>query len=132
MGTGLPWTPRQRRQVDADQSLVNSERLPWDESTSLSGKLWPRWLARRVSIGVEVRNLFDHRGNLAATIDGYPHPLINTYYDDYGAYRNETGNRGGAYWDDITGDGLPGWVSVNDRRLFQAPRAVRLSLGTVF
>jgi hypothetical protein len=79
--------------------------------------------------GVEVRNVFDSRYNLAATVDGYPNPVINTIFDDYGAYFTETGNSGGAYWSPQR-DGNPGhWVPVNDPRLFNPPRTVRASVG---
>ena len=69
------------------------------------------------------------RGERVATLDGYPHPVINTLYDDYGAYRTETGRSGGAYWFDADGDGAPEWVPVNDPRLFNPPRRLRVSLG---
>jgi hypothetical protein len=130
LGSGLPWTPRARRLPDASDALVNGERFGWDETTSLAARWWPWWLRGAVGVGLEVRNLFDHRSEAAATLDGYPNPEINTVYDDYGAYRTETGHSGGAYWDDVDGDGIPGWVPVHDPRLFQAPRTVRASLST--
>ncbi|MBI5709837.1 MAG: hypothetical protein HZC42_05940 [Candidatus Eisenbacteria bacterium] len=59
----------------------------------------------------------------------YPNPVINTIYDDYGAYRTETGLGGGAYWVHPPG-GDPGyWVPVHDPRLFNPPRTVRASVG---
>jgi hypothetical protein len=67
-----------------------------------------------------------------ATVDGYPNPAINTLYDDYGAYRTETGQGGGAYWLQPA-DGSPGhWVPVHDPRLLNPPRTVRFSLGASF
>jgi hypothetical protein len=78
---------------------------------------------------VDVTNLFDSRFERAVTIDGYPHPLINSYYDDYGAYRTETGQGGGAYWVEPP-DGSPGyWVPVHDARLYNPPRRVRADLS---
>jgi hypothetical protein len=132
LGSGLPWTPRARRELDADFSQLNANRFKWDESTSFSTRWWPVWLGGRFVLGFDVRNLFDHRSELAATVDGYPQVEINTIYDDYGAYRTETGHSGGAFWDDVDGDGSPGWIAVHDPRLFQAPRAARLSIGTHF
>ncbi len=129
VGSGLPWTPRQRRQLDASLALVNSERFAWAERSDLSLRWAPRLLGRKLILGLDVRNVFDHRSDAAATVDGYPNLLINTVYDDYGAYRAETGNGGGAYYDDVTGDGLPGWVPVGDPRLGNPPRAARISLG---
>ena len=70
------------------------------------------WTRDALRLGVEVRNLFDFRGAIAATVSGYPHAEINTVYDDYGAYRSETGRGGDAYWNDATGDGRPGcWTA---------------------
>ena len=84
-----------------------------------------RWF----TLGLDVNNVFDGRAEVAATVDGYPQLLINATYDDYGAYRTETGRGGGAYWNDGNNDGLPGWRPVNDPRLFNAPRALRASVG---
>jgi len=66
---------------------------------------------------------------VAFSFDGSPNPAINTLFDDYSAYRTETGRGGGAYWDDANGDGLPGWVAVHDPRLSVPPRSARLRLG---
>jgi outer membrane receptor protein involved in Fe transport len=126
VGSPLPWTPRPRRQPFTDFALVNSARLGWTESTDLAVRWSPRWTPA-ATLGIEVRNLFDHRGERAATVDGYPSPTVNTLYDDYGAYRTETGLSGGAYWSDLPG-GTPHWVPVPDPRLLYPPRAVRASI----
>ena len=127
VGSPLPWTPKQRREAFEDLSVTNSRRLGWTENTDL-GLRWtlPRYA---FAVGLDVTNLFDSRFERAVTLDGYPHPLINTYYDDYGAYRTETGRGGGAYWEDRDGDGLPGWIPVNDARLYDAPRRVRANVS---
>jgi len=127
VGSGLPWTPRARRQLDADLSLLNGRRLAWEEETNLRLQWRPRGSAFHV--GLEARNLFDRRSEALATLSGYPNPLINTYFDDYGAYRTETGLDGGGYWEDADGDGKPGWIPVHDPRLFHPPRAIRMSVG---
>ncbi len=131
LGSGLPWTPAARRQLDADLSNVNTRRFKWEEWSALSARWTPPRLGH-ASLGLEVRNLFDYRSDARATASGYPHFEINTIYDDYGAFRTETGLPGGAYWDDRNGDGLPGWVRVHDPRLANPPRTVRLSLGTAW
>jgi hypothetical protein len=127
LGSALPWTPRERRAIEADQSRENSRRLSWSENSSLAVRFRPHFF-KVLSLGLEVRNLFDWRGDLLTTVDGYPHPIINTTFDDYSAYRNETGRGGGAYWDDVDGDGKPGWVPVHDLRLSNAPRMIRASI----
>jgi outer membrane receptor protein involved in Fe transport len=131
IGSPLPWTPRERRQDEVDLSLENSRRFKWEESSALAARWTPRVL-RGLALGLDVRNVFDFRGETAATLDGYPNPLINTVYDDYGAFRTETGRPGGAYWDDRDGDGQPGWAPVHDARLFSPPRAVRVSIQASF
>jgi len=128
VGSPLPWTPKPLRAPLTDLTTVNSRRLDWSEATDLSVRWTPRW-SRGVTLGLEALNLFDHRGEEQSSVDGYPNSLINTVYDDYGAYRTLTGQGGGGYWS--TGDvgGTPHWVPVHDPRLRQAPRRLRASLG---
>lgn len=128
VGSGLPWTPRPTRQVDLDLSRLNTRRLGWSENTDLSVGYAPPRLRGRVTIALEARNLFDFRGERVATLYGYPNPVINTLYDDYGAYRTATGQGGGAYFDDADGDGVREWVPVGDPRLATPPRQLRLSI----
>lgn len=126
LGSGLPWTPSPRRDFLTDLSLVNSRRLRAEENTSLSIRWGPPFLPTMWHLGfaLEVRNLFDSRSDRAATISGYPNPAINTFYDDYGAFRDETGLLGGAYWDESSNS----WVRVFDPRLQNPPRAVRFGV----
>jgi len=87
----------------------------------------PRVL-RGVRLLLEVRNLFDSRGEAFASVAGFPNPTINTLRDDYGGYRTDTKNGGGAYWDPRANGGQGGWVPVNDARLQLPPRSVRLGI----
>jgi outer membrane receptor protein involved in Fe transport len=125
VGSPLPWTPKTRRVPLADVTQVNSRRLGWSAVTNV-GVTWSPPYALGLTFGIEARNLFDDRSERAATVDGYPNPVINTFYDDYGAYRTETGRGGGAYW---IASGGGRWVPVNDPRLYHAPRAIRASVG---
>jgi hypothetical protein len=129
VGSGLPWTPRERRALDASLEQVNSRRFGWAEWTDVSLRWTPAALGNRIELGLDVRNLFDERIDARAAVDGYPNPVINTVYDDYGAYRTETGQGGGAYWNDVDGDGYPGWVPVGDARLLLPGRSVRLQVA---
>ena len=127
IGSPLPWTPKPVRREVTDAGLVNSRRLRWSETTNVD----VRWSVRRVrglTVGLEARNLFDHRGDRIATLDGYPNPYINTVYDDYGAYRTLTGRDGGGYLVQPA-SGPSYWVAVHDARLAVPPRAVRASLA---
>jgi len=123
VGSPLPWTPKPRRQPLTDLSAVNSRRFEWTENTRLDLR-WSPPHAFGVTLGLEARNLFDNRGERLATVDGYPNPVINTIYDDYAAYRTETGLGGGAYWSSLDGR----WVPVRDPRLYNPPRTVRASV----
>ncbi|NOT32601.1 MAG: TonB-dependent receptor [Candidatus Eisenbacteria bacterium] len=126
IASGTPWTPREQGVADIDAGAVNSRRLPWTESTELAvHTTLPRF--ERFAVGLEVRNLFDHRGPARATLDGFPHPEINSRLDDYGAFRTQTG-LGGAFWDTGSGSQPAGWVRVFDPRLDQASRTVRMRL----
>ncbi len=135
IATGRPWTPLHRTTADAsdwppaysDQGLVNAERMPWAENTDVALRIKPR-LLRGGRVMIAVRNLFDCVHELNATLSGYPNSRINTLYDEYSAYRTETGNGGGAYWNDANGDGQREWVPVNDPRLRAPRRSVRLGI----
>jgi outer membrane receptor protein involved in Fe transport len=131
LGSGLPWTPSPRRDHLADLGQVNARRFDWDETSSVAIRWGPPFLPTmwHLSFGLDVRNVFDFRGDRLATLSGYPHPLINTYYDDYGAYRDETGLGGGAYWDRRDPDGADFWVRTHDPRLGTPPRAVRFTVA---
>jgi len=129
LGSSLPWTPKPRRAPIDTLAEVNSARLGISENTDISVRWDPPVFPIPLSFGFEVRNLFDNRTDRAATVDGYPHAVINTVFDDYSAYRTETGEKGGAYWYDLDGDGTPEWVPVHDPRLLGPPRRLRLSVG---
>jgi hypothetical protein len=127
-GSPLPWTPKALRQPVTDLGVVNSRRLEWTEITNVDVR-WAPGLAPWLTLAFEARNLFDERGERLVTLDGYPNPVINTWYDDYSAYRTETGEPGGAYWVQ-SADGSGGhWVPVNDPRLLQEPRTMRASVA---
>jgi hypothetical protein len=127
VGSALPWTPRPIRQPLLDPGLINSRRFDWSENTNVNLQ-WTPSFSHGLTFGIEARNLFDHRGDRQASVDGYPNPIVNTVYDDYGAYRASTGLGGGAFWLDGT-SGTGYWTPVRDPRLETPPRTVRLSVG---
>lgn len=129
VGSPLPWTPALPRTEASDLSLENSRRLGWEETTNVALRWRVPGTRDHLTMGLDVHNLFGRRNEVATRVDGYPQPLINTYYDDYSAYRAETGRGGGGYYDDADQDGLPDWVPVNDPRLFSPPRSIRMSLA---
>ncbi len=133
LATGRPWTPIESDSAVsvlppqyANQDHVNSRRLRWSESTQLDVRVeLPR--ARGVVALLSVSNLFDHRGDLLAAVDGFPNPRINTAYDEYEAYRTATGKGGGGYWNGV--GAARGWVPAYDPRLGQRARQVRLGIS---
>lgn len=135
VATGRPWSPVYRNELQgnewpaqyADQSVLNSRRFELAEHTQAAARWTPR-LLRGARLMLMVTNLFDAVRDARATLSGYPNPYINTVYDMYGAYRTETGNGGGAYWNDANGDGAREWVPVNDARLRVPRRSVRLGI----
>jgi hypothetical protein len=126
LGSPLPFTPKPVRDLATDVTLQNSRRFGWSEITHVSASWSPPYVLG-LTFGLEVRNLFNDRSEVAATVDGYPNPVINTFYDDYGAYRTETGLPGGAY--QSRAGGTPHWVPVHDPRLLVTPRTFRFSFG---
>jgi outer membrane receptor protein involved in Fe transport len=130
VGSGLPWTASPRREPINDPSIINAQRFDWDENSALSVRWGPPFLPTlwHLGLGLEVRNVFDFRADQRATLNGYPNPEINTYYDDYGAFRGETGLGGGAYWDARDPNAPDSWVRVFDPRLGRPPRTVRFGL----
>jgi TonB-dependent receptor-like protein len=126
LGSPLPFTPKPRREQPSDVTTVNTRRFGWSAVTHM-GATWSPPYVLGLTFGIEGRNLFDDRSERVATVDGYPNPFINTVYDDYGAYRTETGLGGGAYWS--TGGGTGHWVPVHDGRLYIPSRTLRASVS---
>ncbi len=135
VASGLPWTPlyavpgnsSEYPPAYSDELTLNSARLPWNENTNVALRYGSRYLGRFTAM-LSVTNLFANHTDRLATISGYPNPVINTLYDEYGAYRTQTGLGGGAYWNDPDGDGVRQWVPVGDHRLAAPPRAIRLGV----
>lgn len=136
VASGARWTPTVSYTgqtsgplLTPDLAAVNSRQLPWTERTDIALRLGlePQVL-HRARLLIDVRNLFNSRGDDLVSVAGYPNPLINTQRDDYAGYRTETGHGGGAFWDERLNGGAGGWVPVNDPRLQRNPRVVRLGI----
>jgi outer membrane receptor protein involved in Fe transport len=113
--------------VAPDLAAVNSRTLPGSERTDVVLRLEPPAL-RGAKLLIEVRNLFNSRGQGLVSVNGFPNPAINTLRDDYAGYRTETGRGGGAYWDPRLNGGRGGWVPVDDLRLRKIPRSIRFGI----
>jgi hypothetical protein len=135
IATGRPWTPLYRDDTSdlewpplyADQQLINSRRMKWTEVTNLDVRFTHVWL-HGATLRLAVTNLFDHRGDVEPTLNGYPNPLIDTLFDEYDSFRTETGHDGGGYWNS-DGTSPRTWYAVHDPRLAQRPREVRLGFS---
>jgi len=110
-----------------DLAAVNSRHLDWTSRTDIALRLEPAVL-RGARLLLDVRNLFNSRGDALVSVAGFPNPVINTLRDDYAGYRTDTGGSGGAYWDPSLNGGAGGWVPVNDARLARPPRTVRVGI----
>ncbi|HLQ67280.1 MAG TPA: hypothetical protein VK123_08630, partial [Candidatus Limnocylindrales bacterium] len=61
----------------------------------------------------------------------WPDNGVNSH--SYDVYYTETGKAGGAFLSaDRNGDGQEDWVLVNDPRVFQQGRVIRMGLGLQF
>jgi hypothetical protein len=86
-----------------------------------------------------VRLFFDARNLLNATTiaaliqNSFPNNNVDRNGgSDYLIYYTETGRAGGAYLQDMNGDGADDWVPVNDPRVFEEGRNVRLGASITF
>ncbi len=134
VASGARWTPTVAYAgqtsgplITPDLSAVNSRQLPWSERTDIALRLEPTPL-HGARLLLDIRNLFDSRGDAAVSVAGFPNPVINTQRDDYAGYRTDTGQGGGAYWDPRLNGGAGAWVPVNDPRLARQPRAIRMGI----
>ena len=93
----------------------------------MSLRLEPKRL-RGARLLLDIRNLFDSRGDAFVSVAGFPNPSVNTTRDDYAGYRTLTDNGGAAYWDPRLNGGRGGWVPIDDPRLHRPPRSLRLGI----
>jgi len=124
--SGAPWTPLADTSkagvgVYVAAGAINSRRLPWSENTDVALRWDAKFLFGARAI-LTVANLFDERGDRLVTIGGWPNPVINSTRDEYSAYRTQTGQGGGGYFD------AGAWVPVHDRRLGTRPRSFRIGI----
>ena len=62
----------------------------------------------------------------------WPTPPQASFYD-YDVFYTETGRAGGAYLgEDLDEDGVQDWVPLNDPRVFDEGRNIRVGIGIMF
>jgi outer membrane receptor for ferrienterochelin and colicin len=132
IGSGFPYTPRERDTRDLEPELVNSRRLPTTSTLDLRAFKNYRVWGQPFRVFVDARNLLDTRNIIDLAPQNWPlAPGLDAY--DYEIFFTETGHAGGAYLgQDITGDGREDWQPVDDPRVFAEGRAIRAGVSIAF
>jgi outer membrane receptor protein involved in Fe transport len=132
-GSGLPFTPRFRNDRRSDPKLENSRRLPSASRLSLSGDRYVRIWGQDLTLFADARNLLDARNIAGLSWGDGINPNVNLAGgDDYAIYYTETGRAGGAYLKDTDGDHELDWVPLQDPRVYEEGRSVRMGLAMRF
>jgi len=131
-GSGFPFTPTFRNDRRPDPKLEFSRRQPANSNLTLDGDKYYRIWGQNVTVFVDARNVLGVRNISAIQQSTFPNPFINNNGNDYLIYYTETGRAGGAYSKDLNGDSIPDWVPVNDPRVFQEGRNVRMGVSVAF
>ncbi|NNF06181.1 MAG: TonB-dependent receptor [Candidatus Eisenbacteria bacterium] len=132
LGTGFPWTPRERDTRQTDPLLTNSRRLPSTSNLTLQGEKYYRIWGQRVKVFARGTNLLDARNIRDLEPSNWPGPPQASAFD-YRVFYTETGRAGGAYLDeDVNEDGIRDWIALNDPRVFSEGRSIRMGVGISF
>ncbi|HEU4724691.1 MAG TPA: hypothetical protein VFU59_05255, partial [Candidatus Eisenbacteria bacterium] len=130
-GTGFPYTRQERQQRVQDPSLTNASRLPSTSTLSAQGERIFRVWGEELTFYVQATNLLDAKNIVALQPDLWPQNQVDA--QSYRVYYSETGRAGGAFLvPDRDGDGMEDWYPVNDPRVFQQGRVIRVGLGVQF
>ena len=130
-GTGLPYTPLARERRTQDPTLTNSERLPSTSTLSVQAERFFRVWGQSVTFYLQGSNLLDAENISVLQPSLWPDNQVDA--SSYEVYYTETGRAGGAFLtQDLDGDGREDWFAVNDPRVFQQGRVIRIGLGVQF
>ena len=130
-GTGFPYTRLERQQRRQDPTLVNASRLPSTSTLSVQGERFFRMWGQSVTFYLQGTNLLDAKNISDLQPSLWPDNQVSA--SSYKIYYSETGRAGGAFLtQDQDGDGREDWYPVNDPRVFQAGRVIRVGLGVQF
>jgi len=131
-GSGFPFTPTFRNDRKPDPVLNNSRRLPSNTFLTLDGDKYFRVWGQNVTLFFDARNVLNSKNINTLSYGVFPNPYVGQSGDEYSIYFTETGRAGGAYLWDTNGDGVLDWVPLNDPRVFQEGRAVRMGVSMTF
>jgi hypothetical protein len=131
-GSGFPFTITDRNERKVDPSKTNAGRLPSTTTLSLQAEKHYRLWGQDVKLFFRGNNVLDSKNITDLEPSNWPTPP-GTNLNDYRVFYSETGRAGGAYQGgDINGDGIDDWVPVNDPRVFQEGRNLRVGVGVKF
>jgi outer membrane receptor protein involved in Fe transport len=131
-GSGFPFTPAFRNDRRPDPALTNTRRQPSVARLTIDGDKYYKIWGQNVTLFFDARNVLDAQNLASITQAAFPNQNVNLAGDDYTIYFTETGRAGGAYLQDTNGDNLLDWVPVQDPRVFEEGRNVRLGVSVAF
>jgi outer membrane receptor protein involved in Fe transport len=131
-GTGFPYTPRDRNERKADPLKTNSLRLPSNSNLTIQAEKHYKLWGQEVKFFVRGNNVLDTKNILDISPGHFPAPPQTGDFD-YQIFYTETGRAGGAYLgNDENEDGIQDWVALNDPRVFQEGRNIRVGASVKF
>jgi outer membrane receptor protein involved in Fe transport len=132
-GSGFPFTPTFRNDRKPDPLLENSRRLPSSSRLTIDGDKYYKVWGQNVTLFFDARNVLNATTIAGLIQNSYPNNNVDRAGGpDYLIYYTETGRAGGAYLQDVNGDGIDDWVPVHDPRVFDEGRNVRLGVSVTF
>ena len=131
-GSGFPFTPTYANDRRPDPALENTRRQPSNTKLTIDGDKYYKVWGQNVTLFLDARNVLNVKNIAVLTQNPGTNPYINVAGDDYLIYYTQTGRAGGAYLQDVNGDNIPDWVPLNDPRVFEEGRAVRMGVSVTF
>jgi len=130
-GTGFPYTAQERDQRRIDPTTVNASRLPSTSTMSVQAERFFRVWGQSVTFYLQGTNLLDAKNITQLQPSLWPDNQVNP--QSYVVYYTETRRAGGAFLtQDLNGDGKEDWFPVDDPRVFQQGRVIRIGAGVQF
>jgi outer membrane receptor protein involved in Fe transport len=131
-GSGFPFTPAFLNDRRPDPALGNSRRYPANARLTIDGDKYYKIWGQNVNLFFDARNVLNTVNIAQLSFPAFPNQNVNRSGDDYTIYYTQTGRAGGAYLQDTNGDGVDDWVPLNDPRVFEEGRNVRLGVSITF
>lgn len=131
-GSGFPFTPTYANDRRPDPALENTRRQPSNARLTIDGDKYYKVWGQNVTLFLDARNVLNAKNISVLTQSSFPNPYVDVAGNDYLIYYTQTGRAGGAYLQDINGDNIPDWVPLNDPRVFEEGRAVRMGVSITF